>query len=427
MYRYLHEKGIMLFDNVPDQNSGGLMGNALDRGRGYFDPSYRDHFNSHCGMEVVLANGEIMRTGMGALPGSKLWQQYKYGLGPCVDGMFSQGNMGVVTKMGFWMLPMVEAFLTGTAYVPRHDDLHRLVEIQNYLLHTGVSNGFASLASPLMRGGFGMSQMPGEQAPKRDPELAALLEKLDARALSPELEKYGLRKGIPYWSATLAFYGPARVIKAKWEYSKEKFSAIPGATFQDGDLIRFPLTPQVIEKLPGRLAPAALGVPDLSTFGQSIRGRNRIPPIGHLHFNAVTPRTAQEIFEVNRAFGEFGVETGLQPFSPSSFKLPMDYCGDRVFFFIFGFQIMADIETNKRTRAGYRAAAKVGAENGWSEYRMHPVFFNDVMADLSYNNHSLMRLWETIKDAVDPNGILSPGRYGVWPKHLRHMKEAKGS
>jgi len=49
------------------------------------------------------------------------------------------------------------------------------------------------------------------------------------------------------------------------------------------------------------------------------------------------------------------------------------------------------------------------------------------MADLSYSNHSLMRLWETIKDAVDPNGILSPGRYGVWPKHLRHMKEAKGS
>jgi len=105
----------------------------------------------------------------------------------------------------------------------------------------------------------------------------------------------------------------------------------------------------------------------------------------------------------------------------------MDYCGDRVFFFIFGFQIMADIETNRKTRAGYRAAAKVGAENGWSEYRMHPVFFDDVMADLSYNDHVMMRVWETIKDAVDPNGILSAGRYGVWPKHLRHMKEAKRS
>jgi 4-cresol dehydrogenase (hydroxylating) len=28
-------------------------------------------------------------------------------------------------------------------------------------------------------------------------------------------------------------------------------------------------------------------------------------------------------------------------------------------------------------------------------------------------------LQETIKDAVDPNGILSPGKQGIWPAHLR--------
>jgi hypothetical protein len=27
-----------------------------------------------------------------------------------------------------------------------------------------------------------------------------------------------------------------------------------------------------------------------------------------------------------------------------------------------------------------------------------------------------------VKDAVDPNGILSAGRYGIWPKHLREQK-----
>jgi 4-cresol dehydrogenase (hydroxylating) len=37
----------------------------------------------------------------------------------------------------------------------------------------------------------------------------------------------------------------------------------------------------------------------------------------------------------------------------------------------------------------------------------------------SYNNNSLTRMRESIKDALDPNGILSPGRYGVWPKRLR--------
>jgi hypothetical protein len=37
----------------------------------------------------------------------------------------------------------------------------------------------------------------------------------------------------------------------------------------------------------------------------------------------------------------------------------------------------------------------------------------------AFNDRSLRRLHETIKDAVDPNGILSAGRYGIWPKHLR--------
>ena len=84
---------------------------------------YRNHFDSHCGMEVVLANGEVMRTGMGALPGAKTWQQYKSGFGPWIDGMFSQSNFGVVTKMGFWLLPQPDAYLSGTVTVPKHTRL----------------------------------------------------------------------------------------------------------------------------------------------------------------------------------------------------------------------------------------------------------------------------------------------------------------
>lgn len=40
----------------------------------------------------------------------------------------------------------------------------------------------------------------------------------------------------------------------------------------------------------------------------------------------------------------------------------------------------------------------------------------------SFNNHSLKRFCETIKDAVDPNGIVSPGRYGIWPKQVRKAR-----
>lgn len=76
-----------------------------------------DHWMMHCGMEVILPSGGLMRTGMGALPqnpkkgskhdhndeGNKCWQLFPYGFGPYNDGLFSQGNVGICTKMGLWV------------------------------------------------------------------------------------------------------------------------------------------------------------------------------------------------------------------------------------------------------------------------------------------------------------------------------------
>ena len=141
-------KGLKLWIDVPDPGWGSPIGNSLDRGGGYLMAQYRNHFDSHCGMEVVLANGEVMRTGMGAMPGAKTWQQYKTGFGPWIDGMFSQSNFGVVTKMGFWLMPEPDAYLSGTVYVPRHDDLIPLVDIMTNLENTRVTNGMPDIGQP---------------------------------------------------------------------------------------------------------------------------------------------------------------------------------------------------------------------------------------------------------------------------------------
>lgn len=60
-----------------------------------------------------------------------------------------------------------------------------------------------------------------------------------------------------------------------------------------------------------------------------------------------------------------------------------------------------------------------GGKAGFGEYRAH-LHNMDVAADqFSFNDHAYRRFVEKIKDAVDPNGILAPGKQSIWPKSYR--------
>ena len=59
------------------------------------------------------------------------------------------------------------------------------------------------------------------------------------------------------------------------------------------------------------------------------------------------------------------------------------------------------------------------AERGWPIYRIHPVFQQLGMEMFGFGGGALHRLHETLKDAIDPNGIVAPGRYDIWPRRLR--------
>jgi 4-cresol dehydrogenase (hydroxylating) len=86
---------------------------------------------------------------------------------------------------------------------------------------------------------------------------------------------------------------------------------------------------------------------------------------------------------------------------------------------LFMFPISKDAAQNRVVRGAFERLVAMMGEQGWAEYRAPAVFQDAVSNTYSFNDNALRRYRERIKDAVDPNGIISAGRYGVWPKHLR--------
>lgn len=417
LYRYLKDNKIKLWIDCPDPGWGSVLGNAIDRGGGYTMPQYRNHFDAHCGMEVVLPSGELLRTGMGAIPGAKTWQQYKTGCGPWVDGIFSQANYGVVTKMGFWMMPEPEGYLRGVVSAHRYEDLAPLIEALNYLENACIMTGFPDIASPLL--GYppiGQVQLfnEGAKAFAFDDEHKGLLAGATL-GYSPALEAYGRKNNLAYWELWLTFYGPLEVVDAQWRAAQRIVSSkVDSARYRVHERLSLPIDPARAHEY----HEPELGVPSLRVFSIGARSPfNPTPSAGHMWFSPIIPRTGEAIIEANRVFGAAAKELDMPLFR--TFTLPACFW-ERAFIFILATPVTDDPDVNRRYVDGFKKLIEIGGEHGWGEYRTAPVFQKTVMDVYSFNDHALGRFHETLKDAIDPNGIIAPGRYDIWPKRLRN-------
>ena len=390
LYKYIQERKLNVWIDPPDPGWGSPLGNSLDRGGGR--TPMRDHFGAICGLEVVLANGEILRTGMGGLPGSETWHQFKNGYGPYLDGLFTQSNFGIVTRMGVFLMPSPEAYRDARVSVPLHDDIIPFMEKYAFLMNSDVLRGTMMLESPLLN--YRVSQGGTAFTTPDGPSVE-------------EMERIGREKNLPYWSALFRYWGPPKIIDAQWEYTREKFADIPGASFEDGNYFRFP----VEVKEPNADILAALGIPNMGVFGL-IQGAD-----GHLGFSPIIPMTGEAIIKALRVFGELYAELGVSPKNQFA-ALPWSYY-PRALVFLFGISIYREAGKNVEAREIFKRLVEVSARNGWGEYRTHIAFMDTVSDMYSYNNHILRRFHETLKDAVDPNGIMAPGKSGIWPRHLR--------
>ncbi|MCC7547487.1 MAG: FAD-binding oxidoreductase [Burkholderiales bacterium] len=80
-----------------------IIGNTVERGFGH--TPYGDHFGHACALQVVLPDGRLVETGFGQFPGAAATPVYRWGVGPAIDGLFTQSNLGIVTRMTVWLMP----------------------------------------------------------------------------------------------------------------------------------------------------------------------------------------------------------------------------------------------------------------------------------------------------------------------------------
>ncbi|QDV82871.1 FAD-binding oxidoreductase [Stieleria magnilauensis] len=100
LHEFLDTRGL---DWMVPVHGGGpdcsLLGNALERGYGLTPTT--DHFAALTSLEAVLADGSTYQSPFRKLGLDLIAAAHRWQIGPYVEGLFSQGNFGIVTRATF--------------------------------------------------------------------------------------------------------------------------------------------------------------------------------------------------------------------------------------------------------------------------------------------------------------------------------------
>lgn len=409
LYRFLKERGSRLWmDSTGSSPDCSLIGNIMERGFGH--TPYGDHAAHVCSLEVVLPDGELIQTGPAQFEATRSGAINRWGIGPHLDGLFSQSNLGVVTRMTVWLMPQPECF---EAFFFRSEDPHglpplidtlrdlRLREILRSSIHIG--NDYKVLN--------GLQQYPWEETGGKTP-------------LTPEMmAQFRAKLTMGYWNASGGLYGTrAQVSEARRLLRKSLSNQNGKLRFLSESKLRMARrfaglfsvlmrwdvrrTIEIVEPVMGLMR----GVPTEHSLA-SVYWRKRMPVpadrnpdrdrCGLLWYAPVFPAEGAAVAALTNLASKTLLEFGFEPMISLTLLTP------RAVYAVISITYDRDlVGEDDRAMACYSELARRCTADGFYPYRLGIQSMQDLLPSPAYAD-----LLSRLKNLLDPNRILAPGRY----------------
>jgi len=391
-----------------------ILGNALERGYGI--TPHTDHFAAVNCLTAVLPNGEVYRSNFSEVNAEQIDKIHKWGLGPYLDGIFTQSNMGIVTQITIDLKKKPERIEFFTFKINQDAKLEETVKIiQEILEEVGDNLSGINLMNDnrviSMSADFPFDQLNADGS-NHDEVFDRIAKKLH----------------ITPWTGIGAIYGSKEIVKAVKKIIAKKIKKVAGLTiFIDRKKIDFvkkiyskipflqrPFLTNLIEKVDSTLKilegiPQKVAIPLAYWKNKSLtysgHDKNHNPAqdnCGLIWFTPLIPLKMKDIRQYTETVKRVCKANKIEPLI--TMTTLSEKCVDSSVPILFD---RTNTEECVNAKKCYLELFEECSKLGYLPYRMGV----DNMYLATENKTSFWNLVSKLKDSIDPANILSPGRY----------------
>lgn len=382
-----------------------LVGNTLDGGFGHTPlGNHREHILE---LEAVLGNGQILRTGR--FPG----------LGPNLAGLFVQSNFGIVTSLRIPLLRKPERILTYLVNFKSEDDFTTSIPILLKLRQIGVIQNLMHVANAT-RIYMSTNHFPCHLSQE------TVLSDIDCR----NLMKVPLLTP-PLWAGVGGLYGSKSQVKESARLLKKALKGRGKVQFFSTNKVKWlrRFARLIFWRSPTTYSDVTSRLDSIDAIHGLCQGVPTDRPYEHIHWRGSTlselglvwispvisasPTAAHQLIHV------------LAPvFSKFGFELPITMTFIDHAHLVCVLNLCFDKSSPKDVARAHQAYQMI--EQTLIRHKIHQ-YRKGILSQESCIPNDRLATIRVLKSAMDPNGILAVGRYGIHPLANYHQAiEAKG-